>query len=90
MEDTLRRTGAFIKRFLIVLFGGSVGIALIGGGAFTILAGAVKSLGFFPEYAVRIGFYELAQVWIMPVTGVVGALLVFGGLCCLWKAFNQF
>jgi hypothetical protein len=89
MNETMQRFGDFIKRFLIVLFGGSVGIGLVGGGALSILIGAVKSMGYFPEIVVRIGFWQLAQSWIMPVTGIVGALLILGGLCSLRKAFAQ-
>lgn len=89
MNETMQKFGDFMKRFLIVLFGGSVGIGLIGGGAITLLIGAVKSMGYFPEIAIRVGLWEIAQAWIMPVTGVVGALLIFGGLYFLRKAFAQ-
>lgn len=89
MNETMQKFGDFLKRFLIVLFGGSVGIGLVGGGAITVFLGMVKSMGYFPEIVVRIGFWELAQSWIMPVTGIVGALLIFGGLCSLRKAFAQ-
>ncbi|BES66492.1 hypothetical protein SANA_29310 [Gottschalkiaceae bacterium SANA] len=89
MNETMQRFGDFLKRFLIVLFGGSVGIGLIGGSAITVLIGVVKSMGYFPEIVVRVGFWELAQSWIMPVTGIVGALLLVSGLCCLRKAFAQ-
>lgn len=89
MNEAMQQLGDFMKRFLIVLFGGSVGISLVGGGAITILIGVMKSMGFFSEIAVRVGFGELPPPWILPVTGVVGALLIFGGLCSLRKAFAQ-
>ena len=89
MNITLQRIGTFTKRFLIVLFGGSIGIGLIGGGALSILLGSVKSLGYFPEIAVRIGYWDLAQGWILPVAGILGALLIVGGLASLYKAFDQ-
>lgn len=89
MNETITNIGEFLKRFLIVLFGGSIGIGLIGGGALSILIGTVKSMGYFPEIAVRIGFWELAQTWVLPVAAIIGALLIFGGLISLRKAFAQ-
>jgi hypothetical protein len=89
MEDALRRTGAYIKRFLILLFASVIGVGLIGGGSISLLFGAVKSMGYLPDLVIRIGFWELASGWIMPVAGLAGGLLILGGLASLYKAFEQ-
>lgn len=90
MNETMQRFGDFSKRLLIVLLSGSIGISLVGGGAITLLIGVMKSMGYFSEIVVRAGFGELPQALIMPVTSIVGALLIFGGLSSLRKAFEQF